>query len=214
MRSPRARRKLFWIGLFCVVLVCVGAGFVYKVQLRQFFLWAKAVRAQRQGGTAKMRGAVLSLANPRIIIRKADRRLFIYDGGRLTAEYKIGLGFAPVGDKRRKGDGKTPEGRYYVWTKAPHSRFYLSLGLSYPNAEDAAAAFSEGLISQNERDRIVQADAGGAAPVWKTALGGGIFIHGNGSKTDWTSGSIALDDGDIEEFYDAVPLGTPVEIVP
>ncbi|MCD6404424.1 MAG: L,D-transpeptidase family protein [Planctomycetes bacterium] len=214
MRSPRTKRRRFWVGLFCVVLVCAGAGFVYRVQLRQFFLWVSAVRAQRQGGTAKMRGAVLSLANPRIIIAKADRRLFVYDGGRLAAEYKVGLGFAPVGHKKCEGDGKTPEGHYYVCTKNPDSRFYVSLGLSYPNADDAAAGFAEGRISGDERDEIVLKDASGEASVWKTALGGEISIHGNGSKTDWTAGCIALDDGDIEEFYDAVPVGTPVEIVP
>jgi len=35
-----------------------------------------------------------------------------------------------------------------------------------------------------------------------------------GSGRDWTQGCIALDDDDIRELYPAVPIGTPVKIVP
>jgi lipoprotein-anchoring transpeptidase ErfK/SrfK len=39
-----------------------------------------------------------------------------------------------------------------------------------------------------------------------------LFIHGNGSQSDWTWGCVALDDKDIRELFDAVPIGTPVTI--
>jgi lipoprotein-anchoring transpeptidase ErfK/SrfK len=40
------------------------------------------------------------------------------------------------------------------------------------------------------------------------------MIHGHGSGRDWTAGCVALDDRDVEELYNALPLGTPVRIVP
>lgn len=45
-------------------------------------------------------------------------------------------------------------------------------------------------------------------------MGGGIFIHGNGAKRDWTLGCIALEDEDVRELFDATPVCTPVIIKP
>jgi Uncharacterized protein conserved in bacteria len=51
-------------------------------------------------------------------------------------------------------------------------------------------------------------------PPQKTALGGEIYIHGSGSASDWTRGCIALEDEEMKELFDAVPVGAPVEIKP
>ena len=154
------------------------------------------------------------LKNARIVVLKDQRRLILYSGERLVREYSIGLGFEPVADKYREGDGATPEGSYRVCVKNPQSRFYLSLGLDYPNVADADAGLKDGLISESEHSAIVDAARQGRRPPWNTALGGEIFIHGRGSSSDWTLGCIALDDADIKELYAAVSIGTPVEIRP
>jgi len=118
------------------------------------------------------------LADPRIVITKGERRLRLYSGEEAVRTYPIGLGFSPVGDKEREGDGRTPEGEFYVCVKNPRSAFLLSLGLSYPNQEDAERGLSNGLISRTEHDRIVRAIGGGRTPPWNTDLGGEVFIHG------------------------------------
>jgi L,D-peptidoglycan transpeptidase YkuD (ErfK/YbiS/YcfS/YnhG family) len=51
-------------------------------------------------------------------------------------------------------------------------------------------------------------------PPWNTPLGGEIFIHGNGSQSDWTWGCVALDNEDMKELFDAIPKGTNVVIEP
>ena len=71
--------------------------------------------------------------------------------------YQVGLGFNPVPDKQREGDGATPEGDFYVFMKNDKSAYYLSLGISYPNIEDADRGLRDGLISQKEHDAIVKA---------------------------------------------------------
>jgi len=154
------------------------------------------------------------LINPRIIISKSKRRLELYCDSTIVRSYRIGLGFQPIGDKVREGDGRTPEGNYYVCVKNPKSRYYLSLGLSYPNIRDAKRGLREGLISHKQYNEIVQAIRNRRIPPWNTALGGEIFIHGHGSKSDWTLGCIALNDSDIHELYEAISIGTPVEIQP
>ncbi len=153
-------------------------------------------------------------ADPKIIITKAARRLDLYSGGVLLHTFRIALGFAPEGDKEREGDGRTPEGEFYVCVKNPESKFGLSLGVSYPSVDDAERGLREGLIDAQECGRIIAAVDAGQAPPMKTALGGEIYIHAGGSEEDWTQGCVGLDKGDMEELYEAVEVGTPIIIRP
>lgn len=154
------------------------------------------------------------LAQPRIEVRKGVRQLYLYDGSRLVRNFPVGLGFDPVGDKQREGDGCTPEGHFVVCVRNDKSKYFLSLGISYPNLEDARRGRRDGLISDEEFDRIAESAARGVRPPWDTALGGEIFIHGEGSGRDWTLGCVALDNPAMRELFDATPLGTPVAILP
>lgn len=154
------------------------------------------------------------LENPRLIVEKSSRRLFVCDGERLVATYPIGLGFAPDGDKEREGDGKTPEGEFYVFAKNEQSRFYLSLGLSYPSADAARRGLAENLITREEHDAVLGAIEAGAMPPQKTALGGEIYIHGGGAGEDWTRGCVALADEEMKALFEAIPIGTRVVILP
>ncbi|HLL76149.1 MAG TPA: L,D-transpeptidase [Pyrinomonadaceae bacterium] len=156
----------------------------------------------------------LPLVNPKIVVSKSARRLELYSGGRVAREYRVVLGGYPVGDKEREGDSRTPEGEFYVCVKNEKSQFYRSLGLSYPNREDAERGLRDGLITRAEYDRILRAITRRRTPPWDTALGGEIFIHGGGTSNDWTRGCVALDNADMQELFDAVPLGTPVRITP
>lgn len=154
------------------------------------------------------------LKSPEIIIRKKQRTLEVYDEGKLIKTFDFVLGFAPVGDKELEGDGKTPEGEFYVFTKNPKSRFHLSLGLSYPSRDDAERGLGKGLISKAERDAIISAIEKKQMPPQKTALGGEIYIHGGGVESDWTWGCVALRNEEVEELFNAIPVRTKVTIRP
>lgn len=157
---------------------------------------------------------LLKLKNSLIVIKKKERLLELYDNQKIVKTYKIVLGFAPTGNKTRQGDGKTPEGEFYVFTKNDRSKFYLSLGLSYPNTEDARRGLQNKLISQKEFDLIAKAISEKKMPLQNTKLGGEIYIHGGGGETDWTQGCVALADEEIKEIFDAVEVGTIVKIEP
>jgi murein L,D-transpeptidase YafK len=124
------------------------------------------------------------------------------------------LGLSPVVDKIRQGDRATPEGEFYIFTKNDRSAYYLSLGVSYPNIEDAERGLRDGLISRADHDAIVKAIKRAVTPPQHTALGGDIYIHGNGASSDWTWGCVALENEDMRELFDAVRMGTPVTIKP
>ena len=155
-----------------------------------------------------------TVESPRIVVYKKERKLELYSDQTLLRTYRVGLGFSPVADKQREGDGATPEGDFYIFVKNNKSAYYLSLGVSYPNAEDAERGLRDGLITKAQHDAIVEAIRNKAAPPQYTKLGGLIYIHGHGAKSDWTWGCVALENEDIKELYDAVSVGTTVTIKP
>ena len=152
------------------------------------------------------------MENPRIVIKKNQRRLQIFDGEKLIKTYKIALGFAPHGGKQTEGDGRTPEGKFYVFTKNAESKFYLSIGLSYPNVEAARRGLEDEIISREEHDAIFEAVREKKMPPQKTALGGEIYIHGGGIADDWTDGCVALRNEEIQEIFKLIPVGADVWI--
>lgn len=80
----------------------------------------------------------------KIIILKSARQMTLLSAGKVLKTYKVALGTVPVGPKRVEGDHKTPEGNYVIDTKNEHSRFHLSLHISYPSAADQQRAHAMG----------------------------------------------------------------------
>ena len=169
---------------------------------------------ERITGVVKAAGLALPLKKPRILIKKKERVLDLFDGETLVKRYTTALGLAPEGHKQQQGDYRTPEGKYFVCTRNYNSAFHLFLGLSYPNGDDAKSALREKRIDDKTAGKLVDADARQQQPDWNTGLGGAVGIHGGGVGSDWTWGCIALTDDEVEELWAACPWGTPVEIVP
>ena len=149
-----------------------------------------------------------------IIVKKSERLLELWQGEVLIGSFPIGLGWNPKGHKQVEGDGKTPEGEYYVCVRNSNSSYYLSLGVSYPNKEDAAAALEDGRIDRATYDSIANAIESGLRPDWNTALGGAIMIHGCGGSSDWTAGCVAVDNEVMDLLFDCCPIGTKITILP
>lgn len=154
------------------------------------------------------------MEDPRLVIKKESRILELFDGEKLIATYKIALGFTPENDKEIEGDGKTPEGEFFIFTKNPKSSYFLSLGISYPNREDAKRGIDAGIITQEEHDEILSAIDEMRMPPQKTALGGEIYIHGDGNTGDWTAGCVALRNEDMKALFEAIAVKTYVRIEP
>jgi murein L,D-transpeptidase YafK len=147
-----------------------------------------------------------------IVVSKAKRILEYRQGG-VSHEFPIGLGIAPVGRKSRQGDRKTPEGAYFITHKNSRSQFYLSLGISYPNPDDAKTGLESGLISQAQYAAIEEASRKRQLPPQNTRLGGDIFIHGRGAQSDWTWGCIAMNDEDMKFLFENVRVGDKIDIL-
>jgi murein L,D-transpeptidase YafK len=198
--------------LLSVVLLAAASGLVFRQP-------TNLARDSARNGTPatpeqETVALKLPLKDPRIVVSKSKRQIELYSDGSVVRTYRVGLGSSPVADKQREGDGATPEGEFYVFVKNPKSNFYLSLGMSYPNVEDAKRGLRDGLISREQHDAIVEAIKRKATPPQYTALGGLIYIHGGGAGSDWTRGCVALENENMKELYDVVEVGTPVTIKP
>lgn len=154
------------------------------------------------------------ITKPKIYVLKEQRRLWLVQDTTLVRDYHIGLGFSPKGDKYFRGDGRTPEGQYFICNKNASSQFYKSLGINYPSEHNAESALSCGTISYAQFCSIKQANDAMKLPPANTALGGQVMIHGGGCQKDWTLGCIALQNSSMDELFSVVPVGTPVCILP
>jgi murein L,D-transpeptidase YafK len=151
----------------------------------------------------------------RIIVAKRSRQLTLLSGPEVLRAYPIALGRNGAADKLIEGDEATPLGEFYICAKNPRSRYFLSLCISYPNAEDAERGLAAALISAEEHEQILDALKAGRMPPQHTHLGGEIYIHGHGGhhEPQGTRGCIALRDADMQDLYDRAAIGTPVAIV-
>lgn len=151
----------------------------------------------------------------KIIVYKSGRLLVCKsdDSTILTASIQLGFG-ASNGPKLREGDGRTPEGEYFISAKNPESKFHLALGISYPGPHDAANALSYGIIDKSDYERICHSPR---RPPWDTPMGGYIMIHGQKSPPasgDWTAGCIAVDNSVMDALFPMVSIGDSVHILP
>jgi len=178
-------------------------------------------------GAAQRLKLPLPLPDARIVVTKSARRLDLYNGKTLVKSYHVALGSKPTGHKAQRGDGRTPEGQFYICTRnASTSAFHIFLGLSYPALPDAAKAVQKKIISWREYQLIQQRLSSRSVPLWRTRLGGWVGIHGGTDAafaqrqrkargtSDWTAGCIALTNREISEIHTATRLGTPVLVRP
>jgi uncharacterized protein YijF (DUF1287 family) len=148
---------------------------------------------------------------------KRERKLMLVKGDAVVRTFRIALGGQnPVGPKVKRGDGATPEGRFFMaeLDAAPQTDRYgaRSMRLSYPSVIDARRGLRDGLIDKRQYLEIVRAVRAGEVPPQHTALGGSIRIHGGGSARDWTLGCLGLDDEDAVALFAEVDKGTRVDI--
>lgn len=136
-----------------------------------------------------------------VLVLKSERTLLLLRGQQVLKRYEIALGQQPIGHKTQEGDERTPEGKYKLDFRNARSIAHRALHISYPNGAD-----------------IAQAQARGVAP------GGAVMIHGLPNRFgwlgrlhrlfDWTDGCIGVTNAEMDEIWQAVPVGTPIEIRP
>ena len=159
--------------------------------------------------------AAEELPDVQIYVSMLYHTLTLTENGQVIGVYDAEVGRqSEVDDKVKEGDQRTPIGEFYVCTRNEWSRYYLGLGVSYPNIEDAERGYAAGLISAEERDAIIDAITNKQQPPWDTALGGVIEIHGDRTPGTGTAGCIAVDNSVMDILWEKCPIGVPITIGP
>lgn len=125
----------------------------------------------------------------------------LYEKGKAVKIYEVSIGADPLGHKQQQGDHRTPEGLYTIHDRNPHSRYYLNLGISYPNDKDRKEAARRGV-----------------------STGGDIKIHGYSdsqgrtkertTRFAYTWGCIGVCNEDMDEIFLWVKTGASILIIP
>lgn len=193
------RRGMMALRLIMRYLIISGVFWMLSAHaLAMSFIPVPELSARPTTASVKARPVPLGKAD-RLVVKKAERRLYLLRGEQRLRTYGIALGFQPIGHKLREGDGRTPEGRYVIDRRNDRSRFHKALHISYPSAQDRLRA--------EHRDQ---------------SPGGLILIHGQPANQarsaplegDWTLGCIAVANDEIEEIWALTPDGTRIEILP
>ena len=109
---------------------------------------------------------------------KKEERLEVWAAANDTSRFQLLITYpfckssGQLGPKRKEGDRQIPEGFYHIDRMNPRSKFFLSMGLNYPNESDK-------ILSDPRRP------------------GSDIFIHGACA----TVGCIPITDEKIKELY-------------
>jgi murein L,D-transpeptidase YafK len=170
----------------------------------------------------------LSQIDTLLIAHKSEFRMHLFSKGKLLKTYFIALGQAPIGTKEKQGDNRTPEGDYKIIQKSrgPFEGDYSQylgvawMRLNYPNNTDAINGFRNGLITLSQKNSIIAANNSGKEPPKNTKLGGGIGIHGwygewpGKDQQCLTWGCISMQNKDLDDLYNRIPIGTRIIILP
>jgi murein L,D-transpeptidase YafK len=164
--------------------------------------------------------APLHADNIHILVDTDSRVLQVLRGTRVVASFEgVAIGRYGKSYFRRKGDNRTPLGKFRIGWITSNTRYHLFLGLTFPDLEAADRALQDGGIDEAQWQAIRRASVAGKTPPQNTPLGGNIGIHGVGKgdvevheQYNWTNGCVALTNAQIDQLVRWVKVGTPVEI--
>lgn len=165
---------------------------------------------------------IKEIKNPTIVVDRKNYQVRLYSETTLVKTYKAVFGKTAGDVKISKDDNVTPFGDYKICNIDTVSRFHKFLKLNYPNFHDAAEAYLRNYITKDEYEAIQLAYKRDECAPAETKLGAGIGIHGIGTydlifrnlpfSFNWTNGSIAVSNKNVDEIYSVIKIGTPVKI--
>jgi murein L,D-transpeptidase YafK len=165
---------------------------------------------------------ITEIKNPSIVINRRDYNLELYSDKILVKKYNVVFGRNSGSKKLSKDDFITPTGEYRVCRVDTNFIYYKKIYLNYPNTADAVEALRLNLINKEEFSKIVETNKREECSYPNTLLGADIGIQGIGEYNfifknlpfvfNWTNGSIALSNQNIDEIISVIGIGTRVSI--
>jgi len=162
------------------------------------------------------------LKNPNIVINRSIYTLELYEDSVFIKSYRASFGQSIHKPKQRAEDKITPVGTYKICRIDTLNKYYKFMQINYPNLDDGMNALRKGWISQKGFNELKFQYYYEGCTKYNSVLGGNIGIQGIGKLNfilknlpfvyNWTNGSIAISNEDIDEIYSVVREGTKVVI--
>ena len=162
------------------------------------------------------------LENVNIIVDRRNYTFNVYEDTVLIKSYRASFGRNLADKKKKFDDGATPVGTYKICSIVDDKNYYKFVKISYPNLEDASEALRKSFITQKEFNQIKFEYYYEECVSFNPVLGGNIGIHGIGRLNsifknlpfvyNWTDGSIALSNEDLDEILTVIKPGTQIVI--
>jgi len=171
---------------------------------------------------AMVEKGITQILEPKLLVDRKNFRIELYSNGMLVKTYKAVFGKNNSLVKTAKDDKVTPIGEYKICEIDSSAMYHKFLRLNYPNKNDAAEGLTRGYLTKDEFDAIMLTHKLDECTPKETHLGSEIGIHGIGTydlifrnlpfSFNWTNGSIAVSNQNIDELYKVLKVGTVVSI--
>lgn len=162
------------------------------------------------------------LEDVNLLVNRSNFTLNLYEDTVLIKSYRASFGRNLYDKKKLANDGATPVGEYKICNIQNHKAYYKFLMINYPNLDDANEALRKSIITQKEYNELRFQFYYEDCTNPNTILGGNIGIHGIGRLNavfknlpfvyNWTDGSIAISNEDLDELLKVIRKGTKVVI--
>jgi len=162
------------------------------------------------------------LSNINIVVDRATYTLSVYEDTVFIKSYRASFGRNLSDKKKLMDDGATPVGVYKICSVDNNHNYYKFLKLNYPNLDDASEALRKSIITQKQFNQLKFEFYYENCTNSETMLGGNVGIHGIGRLNsifknlpfvyNWTDGSIAICNEDLDEILSVTKIGTQVVI--
>lgn len=163
------------------------------------------------------------MTNVHLLVDRRNYRLELYSDTVMVKSYRAVFGRNNNSARRQSNESPvTPVGNYQICEIDTASGYHKFLRLNFPNYKDITEAYKAGLISEREYESLYdELEAGGCAKSAGKKFAA-IGIHGTGRLNfifknlpftfNWTNGSVAVSNENIDEIYSVIKPGTEVDI--
>ena len=165
---------------------------------------------------------ILDIGEVSIIVDRSNYRLHLYSDSLLVKSYKVVFGRNNRNNDKSLDDSNTPSGKYIVCDKKVQTKYHKMLKINYPNDNDLARMLKADEITQNQYQSFLQNRNNFGCVIEDLLPNGEIGIIGTGEYNyifknlpfafNWTNGSVAISNENVDELFSVVNVGTKVMI--
>ncbi len=165
---------------------------------------------------------ILELGEVSIVVDRSNYRLHLYSDSILVKSYKVVFGKNSRSTNKSLSDYNTPIGKYVICEKKVLTQFHKMLRINYPNENDLAMLLKKEEISKVQYQKFIETKNIFGCADEELLPGGAIGIVGTGEYNlifknlpfafNWTNGSVAVSNENVDELYSVTKIGTKVTI--